>query len=50
MRLDGILFMLISWTVILTLFGYSMVRTLSPKHRDQRDKETLSQNEEGNNP
>lgn len=50
MRLDGILFILLSWAVILTLFAYSMFRTLSGKHRDQLDKEAISQNEERNNP
>jgi|GEM_PF-4372120 len=31
MRLDGWIFMLLSWAVILSLFGYSMYRTLSGK-------------------
>lgn len=35
----GWIFMLISWAVILGLFAYSMIRTLSHKHRDQLDKE-----------
>lgn len=50
MRLDGILFMLLSWAVILSLFGYSMFRTLSPKHRDQLDKEAMPQDEAGDKP
>ena len=50
MRLDGLFFMLISWTVILGLFGYSMVRILFRKHHDQCDKEALSQDEAGDNP
>lgn len=47
MKLDGLLFMLISWTVILGLFGYSMVRTLFHKHRDQLDKEAIAQDQAG---
>lgn len=31
MNREGWIFMAISWTVILGLFVYSMVRTLSPK-------------------
>lgn len=34
MKPEGVLFMLISWAVILGLFGYSMYRTLSHKHSD----------------
>ncbi len=32
MRVDGWIFMLLSWGVILGLFGYTMYRTLSRKH------------------
>lgn len=34
MRVDGVIFMLLSWGVILGLFGYSMVRTLTGKPSD----------------
>jgi hypothetical protein len=35
MKPEGVLFMLISWAVILGLFAYSMIRTLSHKHSDE---------------
>ena len=34
MTFDGWIFMLLSWTVILGLFGYSMYRTLAGKHHE----------------
>jgi hypothetical protein len=34
MRFDGWIFMAVSWSVILALFTYSMVRTLSGKGRN----------------
>ena len=50
MRLDGLLFMLLSWAVILGLFGYSMFRTLSPKHRTELDKQTTQPPQNGETP
>lgn len=35
MTITGGIFMLVSWAVILALFGYSMYRTLSSKHPDE---------------
>jgi hypothetical protein len=34
MRFDGWIFMILSWSVILALFAFSMVRTLRGKRRD----------------
>jgi len=33
MRFDGWIFMILSWSVILALFAFSMVRTLIGKER-----------------
>ena len=35
MRVDGWIFMLLSWGIILGLFGYTMYRTLFSEHSDQ---------------
>mgnify|MGYP000374462285 CR=1 FL=1 len=39
MTLPGWIFMILSWTVILGLFGYCMKRTLRPK-KDPSEDET----------
>jgi len=38
MRLDGWLFMIISWSAILALFFYSLIRTLRSKDSNKSEQ------------